>query len=136
MFLQGLFFCTSLDNMDMCICTLLYIMYMPRFACRHSSTSNQDNHDVTDKEDEYSPVFSPEPVTTPTMVTPTQGSPSSAKKTRLREVSFSDISSSESDCEVIRGRKKSLEDDPVAFSEEMKMNKQLKSLVIVSENHW
>ncbi len=78
------------------------------FVCRNSS--NHDDNGIADK-DEYSAVFSPErpPVTTPiSMTTPTMP----VKKTRLRGVSFSDISSSESDLETVIGNKECEKDGP------------------------
>ncbi len=78
------------------------------FVCRSSST--HDDNGIADK-DEYSAVFSPErpPVTTPTlMTTPTMP----VKKTRLRGVSFSDISSSESDLDSVKGNKECEKDGP------------------------
>lgn len=76
--------------------------------CFRSSSSTVDGDDLADKE-EYSAVFSPEatptlqPVTTPTLP---------VKKTQLRGVSFSDISSSESDIEAIESNKDCEKDGP------------------------
>ena len=98
---------------------------------RNSHSGSRDSADITDKE-EMSPVFSPDsaPVTmtTPTqqaMTTPSQVVPTQTKKTRLRGVSFSDISSSESDLEPIEDSKEFEKDGPV--SKEPKMDTTLLS---------
>ena len=94
-------------------------------------SSSHDSVDVTDKE-ELSPVFSPEstPVTmaTPTqaMTTPIQVPSIQLKKTRLRDVSFSDISSSESDLEPIGDSKECEKDGPITtVSEDLKVDTAL-----------
>ena len=87
---------------------------------KRNHSGSRDSADITDKE-EMSPVFSPDgaPVTmtTPTqqaMTTPSQVLPTQTKKTRLRGVSFSDISSSESELELIEDSKEFERDGPVS----------------------